>query len=118
MSSVKATRSDEIMKPGAIYEHLASNFPAPKQGNLRVCWIPQIPGKAFFWPVADFAQAALLLDALAAYDDFQYGEHIKLDYSNAGDLEIYHNGEWETWESDDCDDFRTYRDLEMEKDNG
>jgi hypothetical protein len=94
---------------GVIYRHFESQFPAPEDGDLRVWWIPQIPGKAFEWPVADLAQAASLLDALAAYDDFQFAHRIKGDYANMGGLNVYRNGDWEDWETDEGDDFDTFR---------
>jgi len=80
----------------------------PKQGDLRVWWIPQVPMKAFHVPVKDTEQAKLILDTLAFYDLFQLENHIKPDYSNAGGLEVYVddiNGEgkpgWEEWEDED-----------------
>lgn len=94
---------------GLIYRHFESKFLPPKEGDLRVWWIPQIPGKAFHWPVSDLAHAASMLDALAAYDDFQFGENVKGDYANTGGLLVYRNGDWEDWESDECDDLDTYR---------
>lgn len=39
----------------------------PKHGDLRVWWIPQIPGKMFQVPVANVLEARLLYDTLAAY---------------------------------------------------
>lgn len=99
---------------GAIYRFFADKFPVPKEGDLRVWWVPQIPCSAFEWPVADLAAAGAMLDALAAYDDFQFREKVKGDYANTGGLWIYHDGEWVDWESDDCDDFDTYRALQTE----
>lgn len=64
-----------------IYEALSSKYPKPKNGSLRVWWIPQVPGEPFLWPVKDFAEASKLLDVLAAYDDFQHANRIKPDYS-------------------------------------
>jgi len=97
------------MSKGEIYKHFTSKFPAPKEGDLKVWWIPQVPGEPFEWRVADLDQAGLMLDALACYDDFQFWKRVKGDYSNTGGLEIFRNGEWEDWESDDCDDFDTWR---------
>lgn len=99
-----------MASPGSIYRHFSTKFPTPQKGSLRVWWIPQVPGKPFNWPVKDLGQAALLLDALAAYDDFQFGERVKGDYCNTGGLEIHDGDEWCDWESDDCDDFDTWRD--------
>lgn len=98
--------------PGAIYERFAAAFPEPTEGALRVWWIPQVPGKQFWWPVVDLKQAALLLDALAAYDDFQFAHRVKGDYANAGGLCIYRNGDWEDWESEDGDGFDDFRRTE------
>lgn len=94
---------------GQIYSHFARDFPAPTEGALRVWWLPQLPGTPFEWPVADLAQAALLLDALAAYDDFQFAARVKGDYANMGGLNIFRNGDWEDWEDDEGDDFDAWR---------
>lgn len=99
---------------GSIYRHFASKFPAPKLEALRVWWISQVPGNAFEWPVADLAQAELLLDALAAYDDFQYGENVKGDYSNTGGLQIFDGSDWIDWEDEDSDDFDMWREKQKE----
>lgn len=91
--------------PGEIYGRFAARFPTAKDGELRIWWIPQIPGEQFWWPVANLGEAALLLDVLAAYDDFQFAHRVKGDYSNCGGLCIYRNGDWEDWENEDGDDF-------------
>lgn len=102
------------MNAGSIYRHFVSKFPAPKKDDLRVWWIPQIPGEGFEWPVADLAQAGMLLDALAAYDDFQYAQRVKGDYCNEGGLQIYDGSEWVDWEDEECDDFDAWRDKQRE----
>jgi hypothetical protein len=85
----------------------------PKTGDLRVWWIPQIPGKPFYVAVASVREAKLILDTLGAYDAFQYENRIKPDYSNAGGLECYQQfgsgdfpdwGEWEDPETGECID--------------
>ncbi len=69
----------------------------PNEGDLHVWWIPQIPMKAFIVPVKNTDEAILLLNALTQYDIFQYENRIKPDYSNAGGLDIFDDGEWITW---------------------
>ena len=98
-----------MAKPGSIYRAFEVNFPAPKSGSLRVWWIPQVPGRPFHWPVANLGHAAMLIDALAAYDDFQLAHKIKPDYSNSGGVEAFINDEWEEWTSEDGEDFDHYR---------
>lgn len=62
----------------------------PKQGDLRVWWIPQIGmNSVFHAPVSSPAEAKLLLNTLADYDLFQLANNIKPDYSNAGGLECF-----------------------------
>jgi Superinfection exclusion gene product 17 len=81
----------------------------PAQGALCVWWIPQIPMEAFHVPVADLAQAKLLLDALADYDRFQFENRVKPDYCNAGGLLIFEDGDWSDWyDPESGDDFDTY----------
>jgi hypothetical protein len=68
---------------------------APKHGDIRVWWIPQIPGKPFTVDVgsarnpADLLFAKRLLTILAAYDFFQLENRIKPDFSNAGGLTAF-----------------------------
>ena len=76
----------------------------PKIGDLRVWWIPQVPGKAFRVPVASLVQAKTLLSVLADYDLFQFRNHIKPDYCNAGGLEVYQDDDWCEWNDADGND--------------
>lgn len=77
-------------------------FQFPKETRpLRVWWIPQVPGCPFEVTVNSLAEAALLLKTLAAYDQFQFLNHIKPDYSNAGGLEVKAEDDWEEWCNDD-----------------
>lgn len=75
----------------------------PVPGDLRVWWIPQIPGKPFHISVATESEAILVMNTLADYDLFQFENHIKPDYSNAGGLEIYDvdDLEWVEWYDED-----------------
>jgi hypothetical protein len=57
--------------------------------QLKVWWIPQVPGKPFEVLLSSFAQAKTLLEALAQYDLFQLAHNIKPDYCNAGGLMIW-----------------------------
>lgn len=74
-------------------------------GDLMVWWIPQIPCKAFCYPVSTTDEAIILLDALSRYDLFQLAEDIREDFSNSGGLliaEHCHEGmEWVDWYDDD-----------------
>jgi len=73
----------------------------PKDGDLRVWWIPQVPMKAFNVDVETLHEAAKILDVLAEYDLFQLICNVKPDYTNAGGLHIYENGEWCEWYDED-----------------
>jgi len=72
-----------------------------KEGDLKVWWIPQVPMKAFEAPVKNIGEAKLLLRVLAEYDLFQYKNKVKPDYSNAGGLMVFENGDWVEWEGVD-----------------
>jgi hypothetical protein len=72
----------------------------PKLGDLKVWWIPQVPGKPFEVPVATIDEAKKLLDVLAKYDAFQFEQKVKPDYSNVGGLMIFEDGEWTDWSDD------------------
>lgn len=69
--------------------------------QLRVWWIPQIPMKSFYVPVASIDEAKKILTVLADYDIFQYENNVKPDYSNAGGLQVFEDGDWFDWESED-----------------
>lgn len=69
----------------------------PKEGDLKVWWIPQVPMKSFDVPVKSIEEAKLILDTLAEYDLFQLENNIKPDFCNAGGLNVFEDGEWCTW---------------------
>jgi len=71
----------------------------PKQNDLRVWWIPQVPGKALHTPVPTLEEAVRVLAILARYDQFQLDNNIKPDYCNTGGVEIYQEKEkeWQSW---------------------
>lgn len=66
--------------------------------EYRVWWIPQIPMEPFEYPVPDIDTGALLCDALAKYDLFQFENKVKPDYCNTGGMSWRHpertDGEW------------------------
>ena len=69
----------------------------PKEGDLLVWWVPQVPMKSFTVKVSSPKEAALIIETLDRYDAFQYENKIKPDYSNAGGLDIFEDGEWCCW---------------------
>jgi len=79
-------------------------------GSLKIWWIPQIPMKSFEVEVDNLVQAKLLLDVLADYDEFQFKNKIKPDYSNAGGLMIYSNDDkdWVDWTDEDGETIGKY----------
>ena len=91
----------------------------PKIGDLRVWWIPQVPGSPFHVPVKSIDEAKLTLNTLAQYDIFQINHKIKYDCCNAGGLEVYEDNEgqfeWCEWMSEDGD---MIDDLRLKKSNG
>jgi superinfection exclusion protein gp17 len=80
------------------------------EGDLRVWWVPQIPGKPFLCEVASLSEAKLIIEVLADYDRFQFENNIKPDYCNAGGLSEYQDGEWSDWYDHDGSDFREWCD--------
>lgn len=88
--------------------------PTEKKGDLRVWWIPQVPGKPFHVTVKSVDEAKLLLRTLADYDLFQFEHHIKPDYCNAGGLEEFDGQEWCEWYNEDGDDIDLVMDNEEE----
>jgi len=73
----------------------------PKEGDLKVWWIPQLGmSGSFNYPVKSIAEAKHMLDALAMYDLFQLEHRIKPDFANMGGLQVYEDGEWLEWENE------------------
>ena len=72
--------------------------------TMRVWWIPQVPGKPFYVPVNNFIEGRKVLDILAEYDQFLLENMVRPDYSNAGGLEVFNDGEWTDWYDDDDND--------------
>jgi len=70
---------------------------------LRVWHIPQIPmNNPFYVEVENPKEAARILRILWNYDDYQYRNLIKPDYSNASGLEIMNDyGDWSEWYDED-----------------
>ena len=90
---------------------------APKTGDLRVYWIPQVPMKSFYVYVDSPAQAAKILDVLSDYDLFQFHNNVKPDYTNAGGLAMFDStdtedgpdGSWLDWYDEETgDDIREW----------
>ena len=77
----------------------------PKEGDLRVWWIPQVPMKPFYVDVPSLEVAGYIMDVLADYDMFQFENNIKPDYANAGGVQVFEGGEWIDWYSEDGEDF-------------
>ena len=77
----------------------------PRDRDLKVWWVPQMPGTAFEVPVDNLEQAAFVVNLLAKYDIFQFQQHIKPDYCNVGGLVVYSGDEWIDWYNDAGDDF-------------
>lgn len=93
---------------------MENSLEKPKNGDLKVWWIPEIPMKAFEFPVNTLQEAFTLLKALAEYDEFQFENNIRPDYSNAGGLIVFDefNDEWCEWYSEDGDDIEYYLNSE------
>lgn len=83
---------------------VSTNGKQHKNGDLRVWWVPQVPMKSFTVEVKSVVEAKLILNTLAEYDLFQLENNVKPDYSNAGGLSVYENGEWVDWYNEEGDD--------------
>lgn len=95
-------------------EDLMSTITKSSEGALRIWWTPQIPMEPFHYPVHSANEAAILLDALAKYDLFQFERGVKPDFSNAGGLEECIDGEWEEWIDEDGEDISEHAGLARE----
>lgn len=60
--------------------------PELKEGSLMVWHIPQMPMKAFKVYVDTIEEGQQVMDLLATYDDFEFRNRVKPDYSNISGL--------------------------------
>lgn len=77
----------------------ALDAPEPKQ--LRVAHYPQVPCAPFTIPVTSIEDAQRVINLLADYDQFQYQERIKGDYSNTSFVQQFEDGQWVDWADDE-----------------
>ncbi len=75
-----------------------------KKGSLRVWHIPQVPMKPFHFTVNSIEEAKKILNVLSDYDNFEFKNKVKPDYSNAQGLEIFEDKEWCEYSSVDGED--------------
>ena len=74
--------------------------------NMKVWWIPQVPGTAFEVSVDTVQEGVRIMNLLADYDNFQYKHSIKPDYCNAGGIQVLDTndltdgplGSWVDWD--------------------
>lgn len=59
-----------------------------KENDLKVWHIPQVPGKPFVVYCDTLEEGKAIMELLGRYDDFQFKEHIKPDYSNVNGLSV------------------------------
>lgn len=79
----------------------------PSLGDLRVWHIPQVPMEPFEMPVASIAEGRRLIEALEAYDLFQYEHGVKPDYANASGISRYEQVDDDDIGWFDVDDYET-----------
>lgn len=78
--------------------HEQEDRDTPSVGDLKVWWVPQVPMAAFEVPVQSAEQGAMILNALAEYDAFQFLNNVKPDCCNAGGLVEFDGEDWIDWE--------------------
>ena len=73
--------------------------------EYKIWWIPQIPMKAFEFPVSSVQEGKTICNLLALYDAFQFENNIKPDYCNTGGVLLKHpiitENEWWSVPDDD-----------------
>lgn len=94
---------------------MSDNLNTPKEGDLQLWHIPQVPGPAFIVPVATPSEAAKILDILAQYDLFQYENRVKPDYCNAAGLRVFEDGEWVDWMDREGNDIDGWSELQKKE---
>lgn len=83
---------------------------APKQGDLRVYNIVNVPGTPVLYPVASPAHAFTLITALAQSQLLQPEVE-----SNVFGLEVYEDGEWCEWYDEEGRDIDEWAEDSLEK---
>lgn len=78
--------------------------------NLKVVHTSPFPGESFEYPVDDIIQAWAVLNALAAYDEFQVAKGIRSDFSANQGLLVWDTGEKE-WGEIEWKSYLTLDDL-------
>lgn len=73
--------------------------------QLRIAYVPQVPGRPFYKEVADIEEALLIGKTLVDFSLFEYKQRVKPDYTDFIDLEELNDGEWESWYNDEWEDF-------------
>jgi len=69
-----------------------------KEGSLMVWWIPRVPSKSFFFPVANIREAGQIFTCLTFYDQLLLDDNSEPDYSNAGGVIFFDaDGVWCNW---------------------
>lgn len=69
----------------------------PAEGDLRVWYVPQVPGKPYEvdMPTQDLATAVLVLDAIIGLSNFEFENRIKPDYSDMAGIARFDGDDWE-----------------------
>lgn len=80
------------------------------EGDLKLLHFPQIPCIPFEIEVESVQQAISFINLLSKYDEFQYKNKIKPDYSSAYDLCVFEDGEWITWYDSEGYDIKEFVD--------
>ena len=84
-----------------------------EKNELRVWWIPQIPSNNPFQVIVkDLVEAKKILNTLADYDQYQFENRIKLNYSNTGGLEVFDGEYWMEFEDDEGYDIWDMKQVE------
>jgi hypothetical protein len=82
--------------------------------KYRAWYIPQVPGKAFEVETDSLAEAVKIENLLVDFSIFEYDNHIKPDYSDAGGVDEWdeEEGEWSSLDEDEVEEkLRTAGDL-------
>lgn len=75
----------------------------PTEGDMVVWWVRNPPSPAEELPVESPDRAIEVLRSLATRDLWNHRVH-----SNAGGLQVFHDGEWEEWYSEEGEDIDEY----------
>jgi len=82
---------------------IETEISSSKEDDMRIWWREIEPQTLYYVPVRNIQEAVIVFAQFVC-------NGLQKDWSNAGGLEVYRNGEWEEWYDEDGEDIDFYND--------